>query len=70
MKEFEIEYEIVLENTEDGGDALIAESIEFPNNLPEGSGMFLTLTSYDETKKHKDFISLLNKKVKITIEII
>lgn len=71
MKDFEIECEITLDCTEDGGEAMMAESIPFfTSNSDEDSGIFLILKSYDETRKHKDLVSLLNKKVKITIEIL
>jgi len=71
MKDFEIECEITLDCMEDGGEAMIVESIPFiTSNSDEDSGMSLTLKSYDDTRKHKDLVLLLNKKVKITIEIL
>ncbi len=52
-------------DVEDGGCAMIAH-IEDEADV----GMFVRIQSWDESKEHKDFKSLIGKKIRVTIEVI
>ena len=52
---------------EDGGMALIGHGIE---ENPEHEGFFVRLQSWDETKEHKTFNQLRDRKLRVTVEVI
>jgi hypothetical protein len=47
---------------------IICDPIQITDNGDQ-NGLFVTIKSFDKELKHKDLNSLLNKKVKITIEV-
>jgi hypothetical protein len=50
---------------EDGGCAMIGTISDNAD-----VGMFVRIQSWDEGKEHKDFKSLLGKKIRVTIEVV
>ena len=52
-------------SVEDSGCAMIGDVCD-----NEDSGMFIRIQSWDETKEHKDFKSLIGKKIRVTIEVV
>jgi len=59
---------VVLDATEDRGQALIAKDIQLTPDLDEG--FFIRLQSWDKNKGHSVFRWLEGKRVKITIEVL
>ena len=62
---------VELESKEDGGAAMIAETFPFETDSSDDeNGMFVKIQSWDEDTVHSDFIRILGKKVRITIEVL
>lgn len=60
-----------LENTEDYNQAMICEDIIIDTeHSNDENGMFIRIQSWDLSKKHIDLNNLLNKRVRITIEVL
>lgn len=68
---YTIESIIKVDAIEDGGKAIIAESIPIvTGHSDDENGMFLKLQSWDVDTVHTDFNLLNGKKIKITIEVL
>ncbi len=68
---FKTEGQLVKECVEDGGQAVICDRLNFiTQNSDDENGMSVTIQSWDEDTIHTDLNLLLNKKVRITIEVI
>jgi hypothetical protein len=62
---------VTIDTIEDGNQAMICDSFTIDTfNSDEDNGMVVTLSSWDEDTIHKDLSLLIDKKVKITIEVI
>jgi len=68
---FKTEGKVKIDSREDGGQALICESMKIDTmNSDDENGMFVILQSWDEDTVHTDLNSLIGKRVKITIEVL
>lgn len=70
MKRIKKVFEGILdqESTEDSGKSIICDIVEADENHHDT--MFLKVQSWDETKEHNQISQFINKKVRITIEVI
>ena len=57
-------------DTEDGGQAKIAHGFIMNTSVNPDIHFFVRLQSWDETKQHVLFNSLVGKKLRITVEVI
>ncbi len=66
-----IELDVVLDrkelDIEDGGQF---KAFQIIHNPETENGIYVKFCSWDENKEHKDFNNFINKRVKITIEVV
>jgi hypothetical protein len=66
----ELEEIVRVDSIEDGGKSITCQAFSIETlNSDEENGMSIRLQSWDEDTDHVDMRNLLNKKVKITIEV-
>jgi hypothetical protein len=62
---------VIIDSSEDGGQAKICESFPIETANSDGdNGMLVTIQSWDEDTVHADLNLILGRTVKITIEVI